>query len=115
MKTSPKTGSTDEALAELSATIDRINASQDALLINGTSVLDQLATMMGLLRRLIEIVTPDDSEQKGPTLPDLLAHFIAQQTAMLDIMKHTLETVGRIEERTLEAVSSATPCSISGK
>jgi len=115
MNTRPNAGSANEALPDMTATLAKIDAGQEALLGADKSILDQMATMMGLLIRLIEIVTPDQDTQKGPTLSDLLAQLIAQQSAMLDIMKHTLETVVRIEERSLETAAKAAPCSISGK
>ncbi|VTZ26119.1 hypothetical protein MPC4_110068 [Methylocella tundrae] len=98
------------ALAAIADALDRIaqklevmDRAQDALLVNGHSLQDQQQTLMGLLTRLVELVTPQEAEQEGPTLSDLLARMIAQQGALYDLQRHTLDAIMRLEQRRPEA------------
>ena len=97
-----------DALDRISQKLDVMDRAQDALLVNGHSLQDQQQTMMGLLTRLVELVTPQEAEQEGPTLSDLLARLIAQQGALYDLMRDTLDIVVRLEQpRPAAAASSA--------
>jgi hypothetical protein len=83
--------------ADSSEMLSRIDASQNALLEAALSTQDQLNTMTGLLRQLIELLLPKESDQDGPRLNDLLARMIAQQSAIIELTKQTVACVTRIE------------------
>jgi predicted YcjX-like family ATPase len=83
--------------ADTSEMLSRIDASQNALLEAAHSTQDQLETMMGLLRQLIDLLLPKESGQDGSRLDDLLARMIAQQSAMIELGKQTVACVTRIE------------------
>jgi len=96
-----------DALDRISQKLDVMGRAQDALLVNGHSLRDQQQTMMGLLTRLVELVTPQEAEHEGPTLSDLLARMIAQQGALYDLMLQTLEAITHPEQRQPEASPSS--------
>ncbi len=99
-----------DTFANLADALAKIDAGQDALLLNGHSLQGQLEAIMSLLTRLIQLVTPERPEQEGPTLTDLVTRIVEQQAALFDLMKHTLETVVRIERRSLETEGSSGQC-----
>jgi hypothetical protein len=82
--------------ADTSALLSRIDASQNALLEASLSTQEQLDTMMGLLRQLIALLLPKESED-GPRLNEFLARMIAQQSALIELAKQNLACVTRIE------------------
>ena len=92
-----------DALDRISQQLEVMDRAQDALLVNGHSLQDQQQTLMGLLARLVELVTPQEAEQEGPTLSDLIARMIAQQAALYDLMRQTLEAITHAEQRQPEA------------
>jgi hypothetical protein len=82
--------------ADTSELLSRIDASQNALLEAALSTQEQLDTMMGLLRQLIDLLLPKEAED-GPRLNELLARMIAQQSAIIELSNHTISGVTRIE------------------
>jgi hypothetical protein len=83
--------------ADTSEMLSRIDTSQNALLEASLSTQDQLDTMMGLLRQLIDLLLPKESDQDGTRLNDLLARMVAQQSAIIELAKQTVTSVTRIE------------------
>ena len=90
-----------DALAEISEKLNAMDHAQDALLLNGHSLHEQMQSVASLLNHLVELVTPPPREQEGPTLSDLLNRIVQQQLALLQLQKQTVEAVTRIEQRSL--------------
>jgi hypothetical protein len=86
-----------EGLAGLRDIIDKMDHAQDALLVNGNSLQGQIETLSGLIAHVIRVLTPERSEQEGPSLADLLLRLINQQSGLADLMRQTLEIVVRID------------------
>ena len=82
--------------------LTKIDSGNNALLEASLSTQDQLQTMTGLLRHLIGLIEPNNSGQDGPTVDELLARMIAQQTAIIELSKQAAAGVTRIETHLLE-------------
>ncbi len=90
-----------DALAEISEKLNAMDHAQDALLLNGHALHEQMQAVASLLNHLVEMVTPPPREQEGPTLSDLLSQIIQQQRSLFQLQKETLEAVLRMERRSL--------------
>jgi hypothetical protein len=86
-----------DEIAALRATVDKMDHAQDALLVNGHSLQGQVETLSGLIAHMIEVLTPERPEQQGPSLADLLARLITQQSAMTGLLRQMLEIVTRLD------------------
>ena len=91
-----------DAFAEISEKLNTMDHAQDALLLNGHALHEQMQAVGSLLNHLVELVTPPPRDQEGPTLSDLLSQLIHQQRTMFQLQKETLEAVLRMERRSLE-------------
>lgn len=89
-----------DELAAIRETIQKMDHAQDALLVNGESLQGQIETLSGLIRHMIEILTPERPEQEGPSLADLLSRLITQQSALAGLIRQTLEIVTRLDAST---------------
>ena len=85
-----------DEIAALRETVEKMDHAKDALLVNGHSLQGQLETLSGLIAHTIEVLTPERPEQ-GPSLADLLARLITQQSAMTGLLRQTLEIVTRLD------------------
>jgi hypothetical protein len=94
-------------LIGLRETVDKMDHAQDALLVNGHSVQGQLETLSGLIAHMVEVLTPERSEQEGPSLADLLSRLITQQSALAGLMRQTLEIVTRLDPAARAAAAPA--------
>ena len=90
-----------DALAEISEKLNTMDHAQDALLLNGHSLHEQVQAVASLLNHLVEMVTPPPRDQEGPTLSDLLSQIVQQQRSMFLLQKQTIDAVQRIEQRSL--------------
>ena len=86
-----------DEIAALRETVDKMDHAQDALLVNGHSLQGQVETLSGLIAHMIEVLTPERPEQEGPSLADLLARLITQQSAMTGLLRQMLEIVTRLD------------------
>ena len=75
----------------------KLEAGQNALIEASRAMQQQIDTANSLLERLVQLVTPSTEPQDGPSLDELLAHMIAQQTAIIQLSKQTLTSVTHIE------------------
>ena len=73
--------------------------AQDAQLEATRLLREEVAASRGLLAHLIQILTPDRPEPEGPSLRDLLALVIRQQSEIALLLKQTLGAVARVETR----------------
>jgi hypothetical protein len=88
-----------EDLPALIALVRSMDHSQNAQ-VEATSLLrDEVGALHGLLAHLIQILTPEQHEDEGPSLRELLARIIEQQRDIARLLKENLATSGRIETR----------------
>jgi len=90
-----------DALAEISEKLNTMDHAQDALLLNGHALHEQMQAVGSLLNHLVELVTPPPRDQEGPTLSDLLNRIVQQQIALFQLQKETVQAVLRMEQRSL--------------
>ena len=90
-----------DALAEISEKLNTMDHAQDALLLNGHALHEQMQAVAGLLNHLVELVTPPPRDQEGSTLSDLLNRIVQQQIALFQLQKETVQAVLRMEQRSL--------------
>src|SRR6202142_1654405 len=75
--------------------IKRIDHGQDALLQNGQSLQGQLEALTGQITHMIQVLTPERPEQEGPSLADLLARILTQQSGMAALLRQINDKIGR--------------------
>ena len=83
-------------LIGLRALLDKMDHAQDALLQNGESLQGQLEALTGQITHMIEVLTPERPEQEGPSLADLLARILTQQSGMISLLREISETMKRL-------------------
>ncbi|MBV9908443.1 MAG: hypothetical protein JOY52_12880 [Hyphomicrobiales bacterium] len=74
----------------------KMDHAQDALLQNGESLQGQLEALTGQLTHMIEVLTPERPEQEGPSLADLLARILTQQSGMAALMRQIYDALVRL-------------------
>ncbi len=92
-----------DAFARISGKLETMDRVRDALFVNAHSLQGQQQTMMEMRSRRVELVMPQEGEQEGPTLSDLLARTIAQQGALYELLRRRLDAVMRLEQRQPDA------------
>ena len=76
--------------------IERIDHAQDALLENGQSLQGQLESLTGQITHMIQVLTPERPEQEGPSLADLLARILTQQSGMAALLRQINDSLMRL-------------------
>jgi hypothetical protein len=94
----------------LAEKIDRIDASQDALLVHGQSVQEQLQTMMGLLTDLVQLLTQRPEKDAGMTLDELLGLLIQQQKEHIALTTQILHFLTQPNEGAAQLPKAASSC-----
>jgi hypothetical protein len=74
----------------------KMDHAQDALLENGQSLQGQLEALTGQITHMIEVLTPERPEQEGPSLADLLARILTQQSGMAALMRQIYDALVRL-------------------
>ena len=87
--------------------IERIDHAQDALLENGQSLQGQLAALTGQITHMIQVLTPERPEQEGPSLADLLARILTQQSGMAALMRQINDALMRLTPAEVAATAHA--------
>jgi TolA-binding protein len=96
--------------------IERIDHAQDALLQNGQSLQGQLEALTGQITHMIQVLTPERPEQEGPSLADLLARILTQQSGMAALMRQIADALTRLAPaETAAAAHGDTPANGSGR
>ena len=88
-----------EDLTALFVLVHAMDHAQNAQLEATNLLRDEVAALHGLLAHLIQILTPEQPEPEGPSLRELLARVIRQQSETAALLKQTLATTARIETR----------------
>src|ERR1700735_5766215 len=89
--------------------IKRIEHSQDALPQNGQSLQGQLEALTGQITHMIRVLTPERPEQEGPSLADLLARILTQQSGMAALLRQINDALTRVTPAEAAAAHANTP------
>jgi hypothetical protein len=81
---------------DLREAIERIDHGQDALLQNGQSLQGQLNALTGQITHMIQVLTPERPKQEGPSLADLLARILTQQSGMAALLRQINDALMRL-------------------
>ena len=76
--------------------LDKMDHAQDALLENGQSLQGQLEALTGQISHMIQVLTPERPEQEGPSLADLLARILTQQSGMAALLRQINDALMRL-------------------
>src|SRR5271163_1239491 len=76
--------------------LQKMDHGQDALLENGQSLQGQLEALTGQITHMIEVLTPERPEQEGPSLADLLARILTQQSGMAALLRQINDALMRL-------------------
>src|ERR1700722_6218908 len=88
--------------------LEKMDHAQDVLLENGQSLQGQLEALTGQITHMIKVLTPERPEQEGPSLADLLARILTQQSGMAALLRQINDALMRLTPS--ETVTSpATP------
>ncbi|MBB4200895.1 hypothetical protein CCR94_01010 [Rhodoblastus sphagnicola] len=88
---------TREALIKLIALAQGIDHGQNAGLEATGMLREEIGALHGLLAHLIEILTPAQPENEGPSLRELISLMIQQQREMARLLKELVTAARRIE------------------
>jgi hypothetical protein len=76
--------------------LEKMDHAQDALLENGQFLQGQLEALTGQITHMIQVLTPERPEQEGPSLADLLARILTQQSGMAALLRQIYDTLVRL-------------------
>jgi hypothetical protein len=94
--------------------LEKMDHAQDALLETGQSLQGQLEALTGQITHLIEVLTPERPEQKGPSLADLLSRILTQQSGMAALMRQIYEVLMRLAPPEPATAQHKTPATGAG-
>ena len=95
--------------------IERIDHAQDALLENGQSLQGQLEALTGQITHMIQVLTPERPEHVGPSLADLLARILTQQSGMTALLRQINDTLTRLTPAEAATAHANTPVNGAGR
>jgi hypothetical protein len=76
--------------------LEKMDHAQNALLENGKSLQGQLAALTGQITHMIQVLAPERPEQEGPSLADLLARILTQQSGMAALLRQINDALVRL-------------------
>jgi hypothetical protein len=94
--------------------LEKIDHAQDALLQNGQSLQGQLEALTGQITHMIQVLTPERPEQEGPSLADLLARILTQQSGMAALLRQINEALTRLTPTEAAKAHANTPANGAG-
>src|ERR1700722_17542720 len=100
---------------DLREAIERIDHGQDALLQNGQSLQGQLNALTGQITHMIQVLTPERPEQEGPSLADLLACILNQQSGMAALLRQINDALTRLAPAEAAPPHANTPANGAGR
>jgi hypothetical protein len=89
--------------------LDKMDHAQDALLQTGQSLQGQLEALTGQISHMIQVLTPERPEQEGPSLAELLARILTQQSGMGSLMRQIHDVVTRLAPAEADTLHGAAP------
>jgi hypothetical protein len=94
--------------------LEKMDHAQDALLQNGQSLQGQLEALTGQITHMIQVLTPERPEQEGPSLADLLAHILTQQSGMVALLRQINDALTRLAPAKPAPAHANTPANGAG-
>jgi hypothetical protein len=95
--------------------LEKMDHAQDALLENGHSHQGQLDALTEQITQMIQVLTPERPEQEGPSLADLLARILTQQSGVAALMRQIYDVLIRLSPPETAATTHAdTPANGAG-
>ena len=76
--------------------LNKMDYAHDALLENGQSLQGQLEALTGQITHMIQVLIPERPEQEGPSLADLLARILTQQSGMAALLRQINDALMRL-------------------
>jgi hypothetical protein len=95
--------------------LDKMDHAQDALLENGQSLQGQLGALTGQITHMIQVLTPERPEQEGPSLADLLARILTQQSGMVGLLRQINDALTRLTLAEAATAHANTPVNGAGR
>jgi hypothetical protein len=99
--------SSQKTLTEIRDRVAALQAGQDALAEITVNLQAQVAVSVDLVRRLVQLLTPNETPDGQPRLEDLLSRMIAQQSAIIEITTKTASLVAAIHSGLAETDAAA--------
>lgn len=95
--------SPQKTLSEIQDQLIVLQAGQDALAEITVNLQAQVDVSIDLIRRLVDLLTPNETPDGRPRLEDLLSRMIAQQSAIIEITTKTASLVAEIHSGLADA------------
>ena len=95
--------------------LDKMDHAQDALLENGQSLQGQLEALTGQITHMIQVLTPERPEHVGPSLADLLARILTQQSGMAALLRQINDALTRLTPAEAATAHANTPVNDAGR
>jgi hypothetical protein len=94
--------------------LEKMDHAQDALLQNGQSLQGRLEALTGQITHMIQVLTPERPEQEGPSLADLLARILTQQSGMVALLRQINDALMRLTPTEAPTAHASTPANGAG-
>jgi hypothetical protein len=89
--------------------LEKMDHAQDALLQNGQSLQGQLEALTGQITHMIQVLTPERPEQEAPSLSNLLARILTQQSGMAALLREINGALMRLTPAEADTAHANTP------
>jgi hypothetical protein len=94
--------------------LEKMDHAQDALLENSQSLQGELEALTGQIPHMIQVLTPERPEREGPSLADLLARILTQQSGMAALLRQIYDALTRLSRAEAAAAHGDTPANGGG-
>jgi hypothetical protein len=95
--------------------LGKMDHAQDALFKNGQSLQGQLEALTGQITHMIQVLTPERPEHEGPSLADLLARILTQQSGMAALLRQINDALTRLTPAEAATAHANTPANGAGR
>jgi hypothetical protein len=95
--------------------LEKMDHAQDALLQNGQSLQGQLEALTGQIIHMIQVLSPERPEQEGPSLANLLARILTQQSGMAALLRQINDAVMRLAPSEASTAHAHAPANGAGR
>src|ERR1700733_3544994 len=100
--------------ANLSRIADDLIGTRE-LLEKSQSLQGQLEALTGQITHMIQVLTPERPEQEGPSLADLLARILTQQSGMAALLRQINDALTRVTPAEAATAHANTPANDAGR
>ena len=94
--------------------LEKMDHAQDALLQNDQSLQGQLEALTGQITHMIQVLTPERPEQEGPSLADLLARILTQQSGTVALLRQINDALMRLAPAEAATAHATAPANGAG-